>query len=291
MDNNKKQEEGNDNYYHNKEKKEKVAKTSRQSNHSASIENKKTFQTDRGEEHHERKTYFDLYYKTGPELRISYYEKLINHTVLKPTTEYKPGYNSIIIFDWDDTLLPSYYLKANNFFNQGKSMPFAIKEMFAKMEFAVMNILTLAIQHGDTYIITNSSFGWVEYSQRAYYSCLGETLKKVRIISARGDNELKYPENELMWKIETFKEVRMMYKDVVTNVVCIGDSIIEWDAAKRMCSGFTESYLKVIKLIETPRPEQMTKQLILVADQFIKIHSIVRNRVILIGKRNKERIE
>lgn len=283
MESKKKLREGNDNNY-NKEKVNMIS-SQYQSNLSSSIENKKTFQTDI--EQHERNTYYDLYYKTGPELRISYYEKLILHTVYKPSTEYKTGYNSIIIFDWDDTLLPSCYLKANNYFNLGKSMPFWIKELFVKMEFAVMRILTLAIQHGDTYIVTNASPGWVEYSQKVYYPCLGETLRKVRIISARGDNEKKYPMNETMWKIETFKELRKIYKDVVTNVVCLGDSRMEWDAAQKMCSEFTESYLKIIKLIETPRPEQMTKQLMLVADQFTTIHSIVKNRIIFIGKKTK----
>ena len=51
--------------------------------------------------------------KRSKDLRQSYYDQLISLQIL-PKDEQKREYNSIIIFDWDDTLFcSSYYIKRN----------------------------------------------------------------------------------------------------------------------------------------------------------------------------------
>ena len=49
------------------------------------------------------------FYKSGNEIRQSYISKLIAMKVMNPNMKPKQ-HNSIIIFDWDDTLLPTSFL-------------------------------------------------------------------------------------------------------------------------------------------------------------------------------------
>lgn len=226
---------------------------------------------------------------TGSELRKLYMDKLESLSNRTPNERFNCQYNSISIFDWDDTLLPTSYLAMNTYFSQPENpMPLEIKEIFSKMEFAIMRILTLAIQQGDTYIITNGAPGWVEYATNMYYPCLGNTLKNVTIISARGLFEKKYPDNQRMWKIATFKEVRKCYPDIITNIMCIGDSFLEIEAAKHMALEFKEAFLKNIKMKERPRPEHITKQLMLICDNFTNLYGSAKNLFISFEKKIKD---
>lgn len=234
-----------------------------------------------------RNSYFPRLFRTGAELRMAYIEKLIKQAEKNEENNLLPstGYNSIILFDWDDTLLPSHFI--DQCLSQGKQMTVQMKEVFTKMEFAVIRLLSLAINHGDVYIVTNATAGWVEYSASIYYPSLAETLQKVKVISARSAFENKFPNNLFMWKMETFKAIRKYYQDIVTNVLCIGDSMFELDAARKMCSEFKEAFCKCIKVKETPKPEQITKQLLLLADNFSKLHGMISNTLIQIGNKVK----
>ena len=124
-----------------------------------------------------------LNFEENDNIRKSYYSKLIYKNKwsfgLKPKT-----HNNLFIFDWDDTLLPTSFLRYEKIINDEK-IPEEYAETFSILEKVIIKILKLAVNKGDVYIITNSSVGWVEYSAVKYYPKIKDILNKIRIISAR----------------------------------------------------------------------------------------------------------
>lgn len=62
------------------------------------------------------------------------------------------------------------------------------------------------------------------------------------------------------WKFKTFHALAAkMDKDIITNIVAIGDSQIEIDAATSLQLLFKEAYVKTVKLKEQPNLVELTK--------------------------------
>jgi hypothetical protein len=224
--------------------------------------------------------------KKGEDIRRSYIAKLIDKKIWPSKKE--KDHNSLIIFDWDDTLLCTSFLTPNGVYNEDMELNDKDKEKFAKLEFSVLRILTAAINKGDTYIITNAAPGWVEFSAEKYYPSVKNILNKVHIISARGEYESSYPGDSRMWKIQSFLNMGKYFDSrLVTNIICFGDSFIEMEAGHVLASKFSQAFIKTIKFRESPKPEELNKQLSLVADQFLSIFSAIKNLTIRVEKKTK----
>jgi len=64
-------------------------------------------------------------------------------------------------------------------------------------------------------------------------------LDKINIISARARYEKQYPTDVPMWKINTFLETHSDLKNGnIKNIVAIGDSMLEMDAAHQLAMTF-----------------------------------------------------
>ena len=225
--------------------------------------------------------------KNGEDLRRSYIAKLIYNKIWPPGTKEK-DHNTMIIFDWDDTLLCTSFLTPNGIFNEDLELNDKEKEKLAKLEFSALRILRDAIERGDTYIITNAAPGWVEYSAERFYPSVRKIINKVKIISARGDYESIYPGDSRMWKIQAFLNMQKNFENnLVTNIICLGDSFIEMEAGHVLASKFTQAFIKTVKFRESPKPEELNKQLALVAEQFPAIFSAVKNLTIRVEKKVK----
>ena len=160
------------------------------------------------------------------------------------------------------------------------------KEKVSKLEFSVLKLLTLAIKKGNVYIITNAGQGWVEYSCEKYYPNVLNVLKKIKIISARGEYEEKYPNDSRMWKIQAFLNMQKEFNsNLVTNIICLGDSFIEIEAGKFLASKFNQAYIKTVKFREFPKPDELNKQLNLVYNQFDIIYKSIKNLTIRVEKK------
>ena len=224
------------------------------------------------------------------EIRRSYISKLIYSGILAPNNEKNSySHNSIIIFDWDDTLLCTSFLTPNGIFDENVELTAEEKEKMSGLENQVYNLLNTSIKKGDTYIITNSQPGWVEYSANKFYPSLNELLTKITIISARGEYEKQYPGNSRIWKIKAFIDmIENIDCSLVTNIVCVGDSFIEIEAAKALASQFNQAFIKCVKFREVPKIEELDKQLVLFNENFEKIFAQVKNLNIYVEKKNKE---
>lgn len=88
---------------------------------------------------------------------------------------------------------------------------------------------------GQTYIITNASPGWVEHSAEFYLPEVKALLKKVKIVSARGEYEERFPGNYEQWKVHAFLDMeKSLSSEAITNIVALGDSNVEMVAAHHL---------------------------------------------------------
>jgi hypothetical protein len=216
-------------------------------------------------------TEFEMNYidvKSEDDFRLSYLAKLSHHKVWIPRSDRPPQHQCVIIFDWDDTLLCTSYLNMKPDSVQNPK----VQEHLKSISRMGARLIETAMTLGQTFIITNAMKGWVEYSAGKYIPELLPTLKKIKVISARGDFEQQFPGQYHEWKIQAFLTVqRELHQQIITNLVSLGDSTIEMDAVHVMGNEFSQALIKTVKFRETPTPEELAKQLELVYQKFEKI--------------------
>ena len=220
------------------------------------------------------------------DIRKKYYSKLIYKNIWSPGIKTK-AHNSLFIFDWDDTLFPTSFFinKDKEVFNE-ENLSEELKKLFSELEEIVVNILNFAINKGDVYIITNSNFSWFSYSSYKYYPNLKNILKKIKIISARDEYEDMYPGENKIWKEKAFLKLgNEINNNLVTNIICFGDSLIELEAGKTLASQLNNSFCKTIKFKENPEFEDLIKQLNLISNQLDYIYSKPKNLSITIEQK------
>ncbi|CAD7967124.1 unnamed protein product [Amoebophrya sp. A120] len=207
--------------------------------------------------------------------RHKFLQRLSYERIWVPQRERAPKHQTVIIFDWDDTLLCTSYL---NLRLPTPEIPAHIQKQLVLLERVGCQLLELAMKLGTVFIITNAMKGWVEYSASKYIPRLMSTLQKMTIISARGNYEHAFPGNYGQWKIEAFLQVqRELNSSIITNLVSLGDSNMEMEAVHVMGKQFDQALIKTIKFRESPTPEELVKQLELVAQKFEKIILNARN--------------
>jgi len=227
------------------------------------------------------------YYRRGNAIRNSYIQKLVSKELFLPKNKPK-SHNSLIIFDWDDTLLPTTFLTQDGAYNKNMVLTNHEQKKIEKLEKSALNLLNSAISKGDVYIITNAGLGWVEFSSKKYYPKIYEILPKIKIISARNEWENVFPNDTKEWKIQTFLSLqKKLDTKLVTNIICLGDSLYEMEAGRILANCFTEVFVKTVKFKEGPKLEELNKQLMLVNNQFASICSAVKSLTIRVEKRKK----
>ena len=216
-----------------------------------------------------------------------YYSQLLLKRVWIPLND-SQRHNNLIIFDWDDTLLPTSFLLSKNMIDNENKICEKDRTKINKLEQLVSNLLTLSLSKGDVYIITNSGEGWVEESTKKFYPNIKDILEKIEVISARKDYEKKHPNDSKLWKIDAFLNLKnRLNEDLITNIICLGDSVFEMDAGKILASKFIHAVIKTIKFMENPKPEELNKQLNLVLNQFNSIFNSYKNLTVRVEKKKK----
>lgn len=187
------------------------------------------------------------------------------------------GWQTVTIFDWDDTLMCTSYL--HNYQDPDTEVPTSIQEMLRSIEQGAMRLLELALAFGQTFIITNATADWVSFSAAKFMPKLVPVLERVSVISARSRFEGQVPD-ALEWKNRAFLEVQnCLDAHVCTNLVSIGDSSLELEAARGLGRALgwepaqpdSMALVKTVKLKERPSAEELRKQLEAVAARFEQI--------------------
>lgn len=164
--------------------------------------------------------------------------------------------NTVIVFDWDDTLLCSTAIHSQRW----------RKSDLRKLQRSVKKILRTAMKLGETLIVTNGNATWVEDSARQFMPGLLPLLSQISVVSARAQFEDKYPGDPFMWKRAAFEHLltkaRQFPDEQGLNLVVLGDQYPEIDAAHYvawMRGGPTA--LKAIKFKEAPSTIELIGQL------------------------------
>lgn len=110
------------------------------------------------------------------------------------SAEYFRPDQTIILFDWDDTLCPSNWIRENrpalSFFRPCPDEE-RFKKPLAELSNRVEAVLNLALKMGKVVIVTNAQDPWVETSCRNYLPSVMSLVEKIPVIYARSvwDNQ------------------------------------------------------------------------------------------------------
>ena len=118
-----------------------------------------------------------------------------------------------IIFDWDDTLLPSSWLSVKGLrLDYPAQLPQDVLDELTTHQESVCAVLTKAMQCGTVVIITNAETGWVELSAQRFMPRVAPLLASICVFSARSTFEPMFPDNPLQWKVAAFKQLVISQK-------------------------------------------------------------------------------
>jgi len=196
-----------------------------------------------------------------------------------PQCGYPASDNTVIIFDWDDTLLASSFLSGKGYrLETTLERTPEIDTQLKDLEASVVAVLKLASSFGHVHIVTNAETGWVQLSAQKFIPAVVPLLDKVKVVSARSTYESSFPDCPLKWKFYAFQEKlsKTFAPDLKSekNVISFGDSHVEREAVRAVTKGFTNTRTKSVKFAERPSMEQLRRQIELVTNCF---HYIIQH--------------
>jgi len=185
--------------------------------------------------------------------------------------------NTVVLFDYDDTLLASSYLSGKGYRLDSDATSADVDAGLKELEQSVMAVLTMALKFGHVHIVTNAETGWVQLSAQKFMPGLVPLLSKVKVISARSTFESLHPEAPVKWKYCAFQETLNsifggMETKTAKNVISFGDSHVEREAVRAVTRGFPNVKTKSVKFAERPSMEQLRRQIELVTNCFNYIY-------------------
>jgi len=180
-----------------------------------------------------------------------------------------------IIFDWDDTLLPSSWLSVKGLrLDYPAQLPQDVLDELETHQESVCAALLKATQCGTVVIITNAETGWVELSAQRFMPRVAPLLASICVFSARSTYEPMYGNDPLQWKIAAFKQlightqpmniVSDSEADLQRSVISFGDSVHERDAVRKVTADIGTCFTKSVKFVERPNLEQLRREVDLV---------------------------
>jgi hypothetical protein len=130
----------------------------------------------------------------------------------------------LTIYDWDDTILPTSWLRSLGFLSNNiadmvgtppPTLPSHVASMMRMIEEAAVQNLLAAGRRGRVVIITNSSVLWVPFTAKRFFPRLSQIVESgFEVYSARpaqaenaGPNYVYLPSMAVTWKTDKFKEL------------------------------------------------------------------------------------
>lgn len=180
---------------------------------------------------------------------------------------------TLTLYDWDDTFLPSTYLASQGVrVEVDEKLPKKLADDLAELEDIVIKILEEALRYGIVKVITNAEEGWVELSGNRFMPRLTRFIRdhEIKIVSARSIYEADIPGSPAGWKTAAFMaEVHESFPDIAQiNVLVLGDSLSEREAAHALAHLLPTACIKSVKLVEHPDVTQLQRQIALLHGSF-----------------------
>jgi hypothetical protein len=178
------------------------------------------------------------------------------------------------VLDWDDTLIPSTWLKGQGLSGAALAEKFGItKEMVDACEEVavhVQRVIQKAQEYGKVFIITNGTHGWVENSCGLFMPSIRNLILSLPIISA-ADLYRYFSKDPISWKRMAFR------RDLLDRafggmprasrvIISIGDGYAEQQASRNlmMIGSYSQVGLlsvRSLKIVESSSPTVLIRQL------------------------------
>jgi hypothetical protein len=182
--------------------------------------------------------------------------------------------STVTVLDWDDTLIPSTWLKDQGLSGAALADKFGItKEMVEACEEVavhVQRVIQKAQDYGKVFIITNGTHGWVENSCGLFMPSIRNLVLSLPIISA-ADLYRYFSKDPISWKRMAFR------RDLLDRafggmpraarvVISIGDGYAEQQASRNlmMIGSYSQVGLlsvRSLKIVESSSPTVLIRQL------------------------------
>lgn len=187
---------------------------------------------------------------------------------------------TVLIFDWDDTVLPSTWVQCQGLrLDEGSELSKWQRGQLTEVANAAAETLRMAKQLGTVVLVTNAERGWIELSCQKFMPTLYPSLENVKVLSARTTYESPELASPLDWKLRAFEsEIQRIYGPETLpsperrkNVLSLGDSVHEREALLRATAPLPNCRSKSLKFVERPDIVQICKQHSLVTSCFDRI--------------------
>ncbi|EAN31196.1 hypothetical protein TpMuguga_03g00459 [Theileria parva strain Muguga] len=185
--------------------------------------------------------------------------------------------SKLIIFDYDDTILPTYSLTLLQKPRFTTRLTEEALQGLEKLSDAVLDNLNTALNIGTIVIVTNASSEWVSQSVDRYLPRVGEFLikHKIRIISARdrfGNSMLAQKHWKYFIFIDLIEEqfIRQLKTGDSFSLISIGDGSEEREACMKLVGIFKNQgwTFKNLKFLNQPSYNCLTLEHILLQKSF-----------------------
>ena len=198
--------------------------------------------------------------------------------------------NSLMIFDYDDTLFPTSFLAQQGYRLDGLNASPDIQNLLNDLSEVVSKVLCHARSYGVVVIVTNAESGWIELTSKKFMPKLFDLLGDFRLVSARSAYEPLGISSPFQWKVQAFEAVlseHLILEPESRSVLSFGDSTHERDAAHSVCAK-VNIYCKSVKFMERPDIHQLSRQHSLIHDCFKQIIGHSGSLDLCIQCRNQE---
>jgi hypothetical protein len=180
----------------------------------------------------------------------------------------------LIFFDWDDTVLPTSFLAAQQI-GLDTSVPRELVASFERYAESVASTIRCMKKFGRVVIVTNAEAGWVELTCAKFLPLLVPEISDLQRVSARSEYEPLGFQGPVQWKTEAFvTEAQRHFGDSVQPVVLsVGDANHERVAVHYAAQRLKAS-ARSIKLVERPDLAVLQREHALLQERFPQLQSI-----------------
>lgn len=172
---------------------------------------------------------------------------------------------TIMIFDWDDTVLPSSWVQEQGLTLSADSIVTESQQQeLTELAKLAASTLEVAKQLGTVVLVTNAERGWIELSCQKFLPGLYPSLNTVKLLSARTEFETAYLQSPFEWKLRAFiSEIDRHFQSERNgrkNIISLGDSSHEREALINATWKLPNCRTKSLKFVERPQISQLCKQ-------------------------------
>jgi hypothetical protein len=185
---------------------------------------------------------------------------------------------TIIIFDWDDTVCPTTVCSQQRG-EEGSALSAEDLDLEPVAAEAKALFRRASEVADKVVVVTNAGEGWVEWSCAEWLPELLPVLDSVEVVSARSTWEPRGVSSPTDWKENSFRDViEEFYSQYPNqswkNIICVGDAPYEHEALERVVSADLSGKrcrAKSVKFMPQPSVERLASQLSMLRDSLEEI--------------------